>query len=49
MERGWMQDGQGPDIIAGTSIGQNLAQDEAIKVICVRGSAAKVDKADVQR
>ena len=37
----------GQAYVADTSIGRDLAHDEAIKVICVRGSAATVDKADV--
>ena len=39
----------GQAYIADTSLGRDLAQGEAIKVVCVRSSAAKVDKADMQR
>jgi hypothetical protein len=38
----------GQAYLADTSIGRGLAQDEAIKVICVRSSTVKVDKADVR-
>jgi hypothetical protein len=40
---------QGQAYIAGTSIGQDLHEGEAIKVVCVRSSAAKIDRADAQR
>jgi hypothetical protein len=39
----------GQAYIADSSLGRDLAQDEAIKVMCVRSTPAKVDKADVQR
>jgi len=38
---------QGQAYLAGTSMGRELAQNEAVKVVCVRGSAVKLDKADV--
>jgi hypothetical protein len=38
----------GQAYMAGSSIGRELGQDEAIKVVCVRSSAAKIDKAAVQ-
>jgi hypothetical protein len=38
---------QGHAYLAGTSMGRELAQNEAVKVICVRGSAVKLGNADV--
>jgi hypothetical protein len=39
----------GQAYMAGSSIGQDLHEGEAIKVVCVRSSAARFDKADVLR
>jgi hypothetical protein len=39
----------GQAYMAGSSIGQDLHEGEAIKVVCVRSAAAKFDKADAQR
>jgi hypothetical protein len=38
---------QGQAYLADTSIGRELTQNEAIKVVCVRGTAVKLGKADV--
>jgi hypothetical protein len=39
----------GQAYLAGNAIGRELAPNEAVKVVCVRGSPVKVDKADIQR
>jgi hypothetical protein len=39
---------QGQAYLADTSIGRELTQNEAVKVVCVRGAAAKLDKADIR-
>jgi hypothetical protein len=37
----------GQAYLAGNSIGRELAPNEAVKVVCVRSSPVKVDKADI--
>lgn len=39
----------GQAYLAGNSIGRELAQNEAVKVVCVRSSPVRVDTADTHR
>ena len=39
----------GQAYMAGNALGRDLAPNEFVKVVCVRGTAATVDRADIQR
>ena len=39
----------GQAYLAGNAIGRELTANEAVKVVCVRSSPARVDKANIQR